>query len=105
MPETLEGPVVQVHVGRDDVGGEALAVDGEPVVLRRDGHEAARDVLDGVIRAPVPELELERRAAKRETEELVTEADPEDRTGRDEALDRAGWLVPTPGLEMFADGD
>src|SRR5512143_1134401 len=66
VTETFERPVVQVDVRGLDVGGEALPFDSKPVVLRRDRHHAARNVLHRVVRTPMPELELERGAAERE---------------------------------------
>src|SRR5687768_7891083 len=75
-------------MGRHDVGRETFADDGEAVVLRRDRNGARRDVLDRMVRAAVPELQLEGRAAESEAEELVTEADAEDRSLRQEPFDR-----------------
>ena len=88
MSKALEGAVVQVDVGRDHVPRERFPRDREAVVLRGDGDRPRREVLHRVIRSPVPELQLESGAAEGEAEKLVPEADAEDRTLRQEPLDR-----------------
>src|SRR5690606_14936096 len=77
--EPLERAVVQVQVGRPDAGGQALRIDREAVVLAGDRDLAGDQVLDRLIAAVVAELQLEGAPAQREPEELVPEADAEDR--------------------------
>ena len=79
VPQPFEGLVVQVDVAGLDVGGQRGGVDGEAVVLRRDLDLAGPLVADRVIGAAVAELELEGLGAERLAEELVAQADPEDR--------------------------
>src|SRR5215210_4792145 len=83
--ETLDRPVVQRDVGRRAVGRGA---DREPMVLRGHEYPAGRLLEHGVVGAAVAERQLERLVAGREREELVAEADPEDRNVAEERLDR-----------------
>src|SRR3954447_7406585 len=53
--------------------------DGEAVILRGDDHAVRRALEDWMVCASVPERQLVRLAAGREREELVAEADPENR--------------------------
>ena len=79
VPQSLEGLVVQVDVTGLDVGGQRGRVDGEAVVLGRDLDLAGRLVADRVVGASVAELELEGLRAEGLAEELMAQADPEDR--------------------------
>ena len=54
----LDGAVIQVDVRDLDVFRQRLGIDGEAVVLRRDLHLAGLELLDRMIRAAVPELQL-----------------------------------------------
>ena len=63
-------------------------VDGETVVLRRDQHAAGLDFEHGVVGAVVTELHLDGLRAHRETEDLVAEADAEDRCAVSEEFTR-----------------
>src|SRR5438132_964465 len=66
--ERLDGAVVE----RDGSDLAALArLDGEAVVLARDQHPPAGSVEDRVVRAAVPERELEGPEPGRERDELV----------------------------------
>src|ERR1039457_6780061 len=86
-PEALARAVVEVHVRELDVGRQRVGRDGEAVVLGRDRDAARLNVLHGMVRAAVAELELVRGAAEREAQELLPEADAEHgHTGLDEAL-------------------
>ena len=80
--EALDGLVVQVDVRDLDGlagGAQALGVDRIAVVLGADRDAARREILAGLVAAVVTELELRRRAAEGEAEDLVAEADAEDR--------------------------
>ena len=61
----------------DRGAGDGLVLHGEPVVLRGDLDDAGAKVLDRVVGAAVPELELVRGEAQRLGEQLVPEADAE----------------------------
>ena len=84
MAEPLDRPVVEVGVGEDQLRPprERFGIDGEPVVLRRDLHLPRAQVLDRMVRAAVPELELEGLGPAGQAQDLVAQADPEDRNAR-----------------------
>ena len=68
------------HVGRQRIG-----IDGEAVVLGRDLDLVRGEVLHRVVAAAMAELQLERLPAQRQAEDLMAEADAEDRhVARDE---------------------
>ena len=80
VAEAFQRLVVEVDVRELDVVlAERVGVDGEAVVLRGDLDPAAAQVLDRMVAAAVAELQLVRLAAEGQAEELVAEADPEDR--------------------------
>ena len=59
--------------------GQRLGIDAEPVILARDLHRAREQVPDGLVRAAVAELELVGPGAQGQGQQLVAEADAEDR--------------------------
>src|SRR5687767_3876139 len=67
--EPFDRPVVE----RDVRHGWAVSAYREPVILARDQYLAAREVENGMVRAPVTERQLERLQAGGESEELVPE--------------------------------
>src|ERR1044071_7666586 len=62
MAEAFDRPVVEVRVGQDQLRllREGLGVDGEAMVLRRHLDMPRLQVLHGMVRAAMAELELER---------------------------------------------
>ena len=84
----LADAVVEVHVGHLGDAGEPVGVDREVVVLAGDLDPSGHEVLHRVVAAVVPERQLDRAAADRQTEQLVPEADPEDRHLAEQAADR-----------------
>src|SRR5436189_4152119 len=82
--EPLDGSVVERDV-RDR--GRLARVDAEAVVLCSHEHAAARALEHGMVRAAMAERQLRRREAGRASEELMAEADAEDRYAADELLD------------------
>ena len=73
VAQTLEGLVVQVHVGQlDFIGVDRVGIDGEVVVVGRDLHLAGGVVFDRVVAAVVAEFELVGSAAQSQAGELVT---------------------------------
>src|SRR6185437_10264270 len=77
--QALVGAVEQRDVGHLDVLGQRLGNDAEAVVLRRDLDLAGGQVLDRLVGAAMAALHLPGLAAQRQRQELVTEADAEDR--------------------------
>src|ERR1700757_540486 len=73
--KALDRPVVERDVRHP---GRLARPDGEAVVLARDEHAAAETFVHRVVRAAVPERELVRLVARRASDQLVAEADPED---------------------------
>src|SRR5260370_37127910 len=53
--------------------------DRETVIWSRDGHFAGAQILYRLVGAAMAELQLKRRSAEREAENLMAETDPEDR--------------------------
>ena len=88
---------VTSHVGRQRVG-----IDREAVILRRDLDLPGLELLHRLIRAAVAELQLVRLAAQRQAQQLMAEADAEDRHARSQAaswtfVDGVGRAAGSPG--------
>src|SRR5581483_2226117 len=80
VADPLERAVEEALVRREERRAvEVRRVDREAVVVRCDEDAARLRVADGVVAAAMPELELARRGAEREAEDLVAEADAEER--------------------------
>src|SRR5215472_5536419 len=88
-PQALVAAVEERDMCRLDVLRQALGDDAEAVVLAGDLDLAGLDVLDGMIGAAVTDRHFLRAPAERETEQLMAEADAEDRLPRlDQGLKR-----------------
>src|SRR5262245_13188399 len=83
--EPFDGAVVQGRVRRLPRLGRR---DGEAVVLAGDEHAAARALDDGMVRAAVTERQLERLVSGGERQQLVPEADAEQRDPPEQVGDR-----------------
>src|SRR5436309_7817818 len=81
--KALAGAVVQ-----RDVRGIALRGDAEAVVLHGDEHTARLHVLHRMVRAAMAEVELEGVVPEREPEQLMAEANAEERHGAEQVADR-----------------
>ena len=88
-PEALDHPVVEVDVRGLGVGN-GTGRHGVVVVLAGDLHEAGRQALYRMVGAVVPEGQLVRPAAERGGQELVAQADTEDRYPAHQVGDRPG---------------
>src|SRR5438874_407358 len=77
MTHSLQRAIVEVEVRRLDAGGQLVEAHGEPVVLRRDLDAIRQLVQNRLIGATVAELQLERLAAQRQSQQLMPQADPE----------------------------
>src|SRR3989442_8113640 len=93
VTQPLAGAVVQVKLRDFDIAGEAIRVDSVAVVLRRDVYAARRYVLHRVIRAAVPEFELEGAGTESSAKHLVAQADAQYRHLADQRLDRGDLVV------------
>src|SRR6476469_3217777 len=83
MHEPLHRSVVQVHVRHPEGrrAGYSLLIPhhGKPVILGRDQHPIGVDLADGVISPPVSVRHLHGSCAEREAEELMPEANSQNR--------------------------
>src|SRR5207244_13377093 len=80
VSHALDRAVVQIPVRHLELRTwEGVAIDREAVVLRRDVDAPRAEVFDGLVPAAVPEFQFERRPTEGEGQQLVAEADPEDR--------------------------
>src|SRR5207249_2886798 len=83
VAEALYGPVVEVHVGQLELRAlEEGGIHREAVVLRGDLDVARLQVLHGIVRAAVAEPELEGLTPAGQAQDLVAEADAEERDPR-----------------------
>src|SRR5262249_48359787 len=80
--EALDRAVVQVDLSHPAGGGERGGVDREAVVLAGDQNLPRRQVLNRLVAAMMAEAQLVGRAAQGEPQELVAEADAEERGAR-----------------------
>src|SRR5713226_10660731 len=79
------GVIIQVDV-RDFyvTGGQRVRIHAEAVILRGDFYLLGEQILDGMIRTMVAELQLEGFSAQGEAAQLVAEANAEHRDAPDE---------------------
>ncbi len=85
VPHPLDGPIVQVHVRQFHLPTrDRVDVDGKAVVLGGDLDLPGVKLLDRMVRPMMAELELVRPTAQGETQNLMPETDPEDRSSSDE---------------------
>src|SRR6516162_3258829 len=78
-PQPLIGLVEERQVRRLDAVGQAFRVDDKTMVLAGDLDLASQQILDRMVGAAMAARHLVGRAAERQRQELVTEADAEDR--------------------------
>ncbi|MCY1508168.1 hypothetical protein D9M68_424690 [compost metagenome] len=97
--DALQGAVEQRLVGGAQVARQGRLVDGEAVVLAGDHHHAAVEVLHRVVGAMVAMAHLHGLGAGGQAEQLVAEADAEDRDlGVEELADRLDGVVARLGV-------
>ena len=78
--------------------GERVGIDGEAVIVRCDLDPVRHLVQNRVVRAAVPEFELVGLAAQRQTENLLAEADAEDRFLADQLANLGGLELERFGI-------
>ena len=78
--------------------GRSSSADGEAVVLRGDFDPAGVQVLHRLIGAAMAELELERLGAAGQRQQLMAQADAEDRRLAEQAADRLDGVVQRLGV-------
>src|SRR3989442_9016515 len=80
VPKPFVRAVIEINVGDLDFRGvQGFRIERKPVVLRRDLDLTGAEILDRMVRAPMPEFELERFPPQRKPEQLMAEADSKDR--------------------------
>src|SRR5712692_6812481 len=80
VPQAFKRIVVQVHVRELDFAlWQRFRIDREIVIVGGDLDLSRLQLFHGMIAAMVPELQLKSLAAKRNSDELMPEADPENR--------------------------
>ena len=78
--KTLQGLVVEIHVrGHPAARFERVGRHGEAVVLRSDFHTSSGEVADGLVGPAVAEFELEGLRPQGQSEQLMAQANAEDR--------------------------
>ena len=98
MRPPLVRPVVQVQMGRLHRVSEGIGIRRVAVVLARDLHPPGAQVPHRMVGAVVTELQLERPPPQRQGEDLVPEADPEDRHPADEPADLSDRVIGGGGI-------
>jgi len=83
VPKAFHRSVVQVHVGDFEIGGAGdslrSAIHRKSVILRGNEHPPGGQFSNGVISAPVPVGHFAGGPPESQTQELMTQADPENR--------------------------
>src|SRR5678816_1117936 len=77
VPHALDCLIVQVDTIHAYVRRQRFCVHRETVILRRDLHLAAFEILHRLVSAAMAEFQLERLPAERLPEDLVPQANPE----------------------------
>ena len=86
VPQAFIGVIVQVQMGYFDVRGERIRINGKPMILRSDRYLSGSEILNRLVAAPMTEFQFKCFAAVRESQQLMTEANPEYRTLTDQLL-------------------
>src|SRR5438067_1385896 len=99
MAQSLEGVVVQVHVGEVDGGAlERIGIDGEVVIVRGNLNLAGLQLLHRMVAAVMSAVEFVGLAAESEADQLMTEADSEDGFAPHEAANILLGVVARLGI-------
>ena len=77
MAQPFDGTVIEIEVRDLDVGRQRLRIDRKPVVLRSDLDLAGLELLDRMVGAAMPELQLVGISTHRERQDLVAKTDAE----------------------------
>ena len=79
MTKAFQRAVIQVDVSRLQVAGQIVKPDGEAVVLRGDFHSGSALIEDGLVGPAMAELQFESLTSECQAQELMPQADAEDR--------------------------
>src|SRR5271168_5093454 len=92
--ESLQGAVEQRAMRRTQVVRQGRLIDRETMILARDEHPAGVDLRYRMIGPVVAELHLQGLGPAREPQQLVAQADAEDRyVGLEKAPDRLDGVI------------
>ena len=78
MAQAFDRAIVQIEMRHPRVRGQRIGIHGKPVVLGRDLDLVAIEILDRMVGAAMPELELVGLGTQGEAEQLMAETDAED---------------------------
>ena len=99
VAESFNGLVIQVDPVHFDIRGQRAGINGEAVVLAGDFHPAGIEVLDRLVASAMAKLEFERLTPQRLAQNLVPEANSEDRDTRlDEVMHRLDGVAERRGV-------
>ena len=79
MTKAFQRAVIQVDVSRLQIAGQLVQPHGEAMVLRGDLHFVGALIEDGLIGAAMTELQFESLTSERQAQELMPQADAEER--------------------------
>jgi len=104
MPDSFYGTIIEVKVGdlkRLRTGyTRRVPLDRKSVVLRRDKYFSCREIPHGMVTTAVPVGEFDRVSPQGKTEQLMPQANPEDRDGPrgiPRCAGRGSAALPAPG--------
>src|SRR4051812_7324559 len=99
MLQSFDSVVVEVHVRHFDVVQiQAVRIDGESMILSRDLDLVALQVHDWMISAVMSEFQLEGSSAKRQSQNLVAEADSKHRLLSEKLPDVLDCVIDRLGI-------
>ena len=99
VAQSLDRLIVQIEMCDFDLGiAQRTGIDAEAMILRSNFNLAGAVVQHRVIGAVVAELQLVRFAPESQTEDLVTETDPEDGNFANKLADVGGLLRERLGI-------
>src|SRR5690606_8856921 len=94
VAQARHGPIIEVDMGHFDLGFvQGAGIHGEPMVLGGYLHLARAQILYGMVRAAMPELELEGFSAQEIGQQLVAEADSENRLHPEQGFDGIDGII------------
>src|SRR6266436_2124880 len=79
VSHSFNGLIVEIEAVHRHIGGKGVGINGEAMILSRDFDLAGLQVFDGLVRAPLAEFQFEGLATKCLAENLVAQADSENR--------------------------
>lgn len=75
--KSLDSLIVQIYVGDGDIAFKRIRIYCKAMVLRSYFHLSSRKIFDRLVSSAMPEFKLEGFSSERETQYLVSKANPE----------------------------